>query len=183
MDTATPDVYRLFFEQRMLAGESVREIRKALEDLCVPFEKRCAFCPNPATRLCDFIIGWEKKGTATVPAQVVKPGEGGYTKRGTPICGTTMPYEYDYLDFNSEAYTCDLNICDSCATQGAPMFACQISPIGPGENSEAIIRDFCPEHREIAEPLRVMTPQQAAIERNQNAMRVLSRHPLLSAAK
>jgi hypothetical protein len=179
MNAETHEAYRAFFEARMLNGESVTDIRAALEALCVPFEDRCAFCPNPATRYCDFIFGWEKKGTATVPSQIVKPGEGGYTKRGTPICGTTIPYEYDYLDFDSEAFTCDLNICDSCATQGAPMFACHVTPIGPSDKSEVIIRDFCPEHRGQGEPLRVITPDQARVERNQNALRVLSRHPLV----
>lgn len=183
MTRTAHEAYRVFFEQRMLSGESTADIRKALEDLCVPFEDRCAFCPNPSTRLCDFIFGWEKKGTATVPSRVIKPGEGGYTKRGRPICGTTKPHEYDYLDFDSEAYTCDLNICDSCVAQGAPMFACHISPMGPSDESAVIIRDFCPEHRQEGEPLRVMTPRQAKIERNQNAMRVLSRHPLLTSRK
>jgi hypothetical protein len=179
MDMERHEAYRMFFEARMLRGESAPEIRKALEDLCVPFEDRCAFCPNPATRQCDFILGFEKKGTATVHSQIVKPGEGGYTKRGTPICGTTKPHEYDYLDYTSEAFTCDLNICDSCATQGSPMFVCHVSPMEPSDESEVLIRDFCPEHSEDGEPLRVMTLEQARVERNQNAMRVLSRHPLV----
>ena len=97
----------------------------------------CLFCGKNVTDLvCDAPIGFEMAG---------------YKE---PVVGTpfTKPVDgYRYLDRNSEMFTCDLPVCESCRTLGNAIFFCGSNPIGeddPNDPRGIFVPDLCPLHRD-----------------------------------
>lgn len=110
-----------------------------------PDEEACFQCGQPATHLCDYIIGREKVGT-------VKP-------EGRPA--------YDYTSLDAEVFTCDRPLCRGCAIHVGTMFFC-------GKEGGMESDDRCAEHAESEMCTEVITREEAEARRLRSGFRVIS---------
>lgn len=124
------------------------ESRSALIDSAEEFIRKrgdydtCVFCGKSLTNLvCDAPIGFEMAGykEPVVANLFNKNSSSGYR----------------YVDGKSRMFTCDIPVCESCRTQGEPIFFCggDVSfACGGGDcetngGSEVFVPDLCPLHK------------------------------------
>lgn len=115
----------------------------------------CAFCGRLATRLCDYVLGFSIAGWSecTLPT-AFKVG-----RLDEYVAGKGLPC----TDLNSECYTCDAPICESCRVE-VGMWTCSGVP-------EAI--DHCPAHATARMPPGVCITAEGA----ESARRRVWKHP------
>jgi hypothetical protein len=112
-------------------------------------KERCAFCGQPATLLCDFVLGFEIKGWTMCNAQAAFNAD----RFEEFVPGKGLPYG----NMDSACFTCDAPLCEACAHHHGLIFF-----DGDKKHTAIDSRDTCPLHpKEMSPRAPVITAETA----------------------
>ena len=111
-------------------------------------DAKCAFCDSPATRLCDFILGFEIAGWTKCGGQAALNAN----RFEEFVPGKGLPY----TSSGSQCFTCDAPICSACSRHHGNTFF-------DGDKKHTMVDtiDTCPIHVTLGAKAPVISAETA----------------------